>query len=288
MELTKFIEEYWWPKPRLEVLEVKLEAKTPVHIGAGEKGEALLRILKMFVPAYGKEIPLIPRTTLKGVFRKTSEVLAISDPSKYLYKGFEHITKISIESHIGAEEGKHSDVNKEEAKKIYEELGLGEDSELLYSILVSLGVKVDRATELSKEPSSERNIKEIVELLLPLFCPICRLYGSLSFAGRVSFTDALPLKKEFKTLFKPSVSIERASLTARTHGLFFIETIPPGTQFSFTIVLRDIPAKVTEYELFDKTLNYFETLGIQVGGSKSRGMGLFKFNVLSRKEYNIV
>lgn len=257
----------------IRIYEVKLEVVSPLHIGTGARGESLQPLFKVYVPRLGRMTPIIPSNTIKGVFRATSEVLSKASVDSLARNDIE---KICIMNH---REDEHEVKNPID---LFNKLGIDE------LMLIELGVPLDKAEAILdsiRERRKDATAKAELALsyVLPLLCPICRLYGSRNIASRVSFTSAIPLEP-VNTIFRTIIGIDRKTMTARKGALVTYELVPPGTQFSFKIVLKGIKDNSPEYNLFKATLDYIKNFGLQIGALKSRGYGLVNVTGVAEKE----
>lgn len=124
--------------------------------------------------------------------------------------------------------------------------------------------------------------KEGSEEELAASCPIDRLFGSTSFSAALRLTDLWPTNCEVKTSYVTSVGIDRSTQTRREGVLFSSEVIERGAEFVGYAILdlgspklkRDMPKE--SRELLKGLLDTLMTIGIQVGGRKSVGMGVLK------------
>lgn len=103
-------------------------------------------------------------------------------------------------------------------------------------------------------------------------CPICRLFGSLEFIGRVSINDAYLAAGQFeRTELRDGVGIDRLTGGASHQAKFELEAVSPGTTFSGEVLLRNF--ECWQLGLLLAVLMDMEDGMIQVGSGRSRGLG---------------
>ncbi|MHA1285072.1 MAG: RAMP superfamily CRISPR-associated protein [Promethearchaeota archaeon] len=120
-------------------------------------------------------------------------------------------------------------------------------------------------------------------------CVVCKLFGGSDLASHVIFSDALPTEetqKNYRIKIKPGISIDRKKQITKDGSLFFIETLQPGAEFNFEMIIDNISKDKTpnEFKLL-RILFYMVKLGfISIGGMKSTGMGKFDLVNVQVKE----
>jgi CRISPR-associated RAMP protein (TIGR02581 family) len=102
-------------------------------------------------------------------------------------------------------------------------------------------------------------------------CPACRLFGSLRFAGRLSFSDALPVEgKEPKTCQRTGVGIDRFT-GGTVRGLLFDLLVLEGGTFRTSI--RLVNFEQWQLAAVNLLLLDLQEEMIAVGSGRSRGLG---------------
>ncbi|MEE9378968.1 MAG: RAMP superfamily CRISPR-associated protein [Candidatus Lokiarchaeia archaeon] len=129
------------------------------------------------------------------------------------------------------------------------------------------------------EKDSDERTKE-----LSTPCLVCRIFGGSDLASHIIISDAFPTEKtkeiistELKSGLKPGIAIDREKQVSRDGSLFFIETLQPGVEFNFKMIINNITeqTKPKEFKLL-KSLFMMIKLGfLSYGGKKSTGMGRF-------------
>jgi CRISPR-associated RAMP protein (TIGR02581 family) len=103
-------------------------------------------------------------------------------------------------------------------------------------------------------------------------CPICRLFGSLEFIGRVSINDAyLATGQLERTELRDGVGIDRLTGGASHQAKFELEAVSPGTTFKGEALLRNF--ECWQLGLLLAVLLDMEDGMVQVGSGRSRGFG---------------
>jgi CRISPR-associated RAMP protein (TIGR02581 family) len=102
-------------------------------------------------------------------------------------------------------------------------------------------------------------------------CPACRLFGSLRFAGRLSFSDAFPLPgKEPVTCTRTGVGIDRFTGGAVRGALFELLALEGGVFFTH---VRLINFEQWQLAALHMLLEDLENELISLGSGRSRGFG---------------
>lgn len=106
-------------------------------------------------------------------------------------------------------------------------------------------------------------------------CLSCYLFGSLNFASRTIFRDALlehPRKIQY--LKKVNVSTNRETKTAVQRRLYSLELVPPGTTFRGEIIVENCEDWMLGiiFTVLQKVLH-------SIGGQVSRGAGKIKIDI---------
>lgn len=107
-------------------------------------------------------------------------------------------------------------------------------------------------------------------------CPVCRLFGSTSFIGRVSINDAYLTEWHDinPTEIRDGVGIDRLTGGAAKHAKFDLEVVASGTEFSTTVYLRNF--EVWQLGMIMMVVQDMEDGLLKIGSGKSRGLGSFE------------
>ncbi len=107
-------------------------------------------------------------------------------------------------------------------------------------------------------------------------CRVCRVFGSPWLASKVLFKDVTLKQPKFwferSYQIRTGVGIERDSDAAQEGVLYSSETVPPGTEFKWEIVLENAHPYEEEPIVF-MGLREMEKGQVPLGGSRSRGLG---------------
>ncbi len=262
------------PLYRKLVGKIIFRARTSLSVGVG--GEEMLRqVLRV-----GDSV-VIPATTWKGAFRSIAERLAKS-------MELQGVEGLAVKLYQETEKGiiytptAHSSewetfllefeniLNNQEVQTPKFRL----DREDLTRFLNDMYVAPDEA-----------DIKEKAERYLAYNCPIGRLFGNHVLAGKVRFIDTVLDIKQ--THYRPGIGIDRPTGKVKENLLYYIESIPSGTEITLRFVADNLLPGKTDTVLFDNTLEYIKELGIQIGMRKSAGMGLLEVLDIKKQEIDL-
>ena len=110
-------------------------------------------------------------------------------------------------------------------------------------------------------------------------CPICRLFGSTEFTGRVSINDAYLVNdgRPRPTEQRDGVGIDRLSSGASRGALFNLEAVSSGVEFQTDIYLRNF--ETWQLGMLLLVVQDMEDGLIRIGSGTSRGLGSVKGEV---------
>lgn len=217
----------------------RLEFETAFHIGAGKTGTlgTNMGVLKDF-----DGIPLLPGSTLKGIFRSTAEKLA------WHFKLWACFFDLSLNNE------KDRYCISDEKYRIHE----------------------DTKKELEALKKEECSEERMWEWINNHTCDVCKIFGSPMLASRIFFSDAKLEEWAGNVLIRDGVSIDRDSETAVDQAKYDYEVVPRGAAFSFVIEIQNY--EDTEIALIAAVISEWEN-GLRIGGFTSRGMGKCKFTL---------
>jgi len=121
---------------------------------------------------------------------------------------------------------------------------------------------------------------EIKRIFDEEICIGCKIFGAPSYLGNVFFSDSFPYdpknKKWLNYSFnvKPGIAIDRRTGAAAKKALFEVEFVEPGSEFYFTIDVKNIPNYALG--LLAEILLEIDSGRIRLGGFKTRGFGKVK------------
>ena len=106
-------------------------------------------------------------------------------------------------------------------------------------------------------------------------CPVCRLFGSTSFIGRVSISDAyLAKSSRQRTEQRDGVGIDRFTGGAAGTAKFDLEVVSSGVDFETDIYMRNF--EVWQLGILMLLVTDLEDGLIRIGSGRSRGLGNVK------------
>ncbi|MEM1978329.1 MAG: CRISPR-associated RAMP protein Csx7 [Candidatus Caldarchaeum sp.] len=189
---------------RETIFEGKLVNLTPLRIGAGREPPlgALVDLAVLRINIGGKNLPYIPGSSLKGVFRSHAEAIArLKDPKT--------CTGLSKETCVETEN--------------YVDPSVGEQD---------LGDYIEEKLR-RNEP------EKAMEAFFKTACLMCKIFGAPSYVSKAVFFDAYP-EGEPALGVRAGVAISRKT-GAVAFGPYQVEYIEPGARFNFTLTLRNLP-----------------------------------------------
>jgi len=135
----------------------------------------------------------------------------------------------------------------------------------------SCGKKLDERKKKLKKQNREKEFT--TEVAYKESCPICRLFGSTEFTGRVSINDAYLLKdgRPRPTEQRDGVGIDRLSSGASRGALFNLEAVSSGVEFQTDIYLRNF--ETWQLGMLLLVIQDMEDGLIRIGSGTSRGLG---------------
>jgi len=251
------------------VINMKMIPQSPIHIGTGEGG--FMKSI-VFINVSGNPLPIIPAESVKGVLRSIAARIAGSMKFNTAMYGL-NVDDI-VKNH---KKDIHTDyVNKLLNENRKEEL-TGKIKEVLKNIKLS-EKHINNIVE-------ELGLKEALELAVSLLCPICLLFGSRYYSGKILITDAIPVnlngnptspKMEMQTC----TSISRICRTVEAGRLYTVQYIvPDNIVYKLRMVIDNVVKGDVEAKLLGNLLKYIGEHGIIIGGLKSRGFGHMKIDM---------
>lgn len=262
------------PLYRKLVGKIVFRVETPLSVGVG--GEEMFRqVLRV-----GDRV-VIPATTWKGAFRSIAERLAksmelqgVEGLAVKLYRETEKGIIYRPTDHDSEWERFLSEFKNILSNQEVQTPGYGLDHEEVTRFLNDMYVAQD-----------QEDIKDKAERYLAYNCPIGRLFGNHVLAGKVRFIDTVLEIKQ--THLRPGIGMDRPAGKVKEGLLYYIESIPSGTEITLRFVADNLLPRKTDTKLFDNTLEYIRVLGIQIGARKSAGMGLLKVIDIQKQEIDL-
>lgn len=201
----------------------------------------------------------IPGSSLKGVFRSHVERVAGSLKTRVICYPF------SVEA--------DKEVDRDQRKRDYRE-SCGE-----------MFNKIARNDEGGKKKERSKRLDERKDIVYAASCPICRLFGSTSFIGRVAINDAYLADdtKEAKEL-RDGVGIDRLTGGASHSAKFELEVVSTGVAFETDIHLRNF--ELWQLGMLFVVLQDMKDELIPLGSGRSRGLGKVKAEIVQQDRPN--
>jgi len=130
-----------------------------------------------------------------------------------------------------------------------------------------------------------KRLNERKDIIYAASCPICRLFGSTSFIGRVAINDAYLADdtKELKEL-RDGVGIDRLTGGASHTAKFDLEVVSAGVAFETDIHLRNF--ELWQLGMLFVVLQDMKDELIPLGSGRSRGLGKVKAEIVEQDRPN--
>ncbi|RLF21195.1 MAG: hypothetical protein DRJ68_04020, partial [Thermoprotei archaeon] len=251
------------------IIDLVFKAGTSsIHVGAPELTiEPLRRLFR--VRMGNKDEFIVPSSSIKGAFRSLSEKIAKSMKN---LPDLSQVEKLVIELH--REDPKKMgllthDSDDPRALTMLKELDVGAEE------MVALGIPSTEAEEIVSSLSKSKpddNAKRLMDLAFPLYCPICKLYGAPSLAGKLKFYDCFTMG-DHEVHFTHHAGISRSTLVSQEDILYTLEECIALGGLKTTIIADNITPGETDAKLLALTLDAILKLGLHIGARKSVGLG---------------
>jgi CRISPR-associated RAMP protein (TIGR02581 family) len=245
---------------REAIFEGYIENVSPLRIGAGEVPPLGSRVESTVSRVkYGEyNIPCIPGSSLKGLFRSYAGKIA----------SFYNLNVCSGLSKESCIETKEVICKREGYRGNY----------VLKNLIKEL-LEVGRSSEAMEE-------------FFKNACILCKIFGSMGYRSKVSFSDAYPIDDEgrilpFKFGSRVGIAINRKTGAVAGGALYKVEYVEPGCKFKFKIICSNLPNYALG--LLGSILRMIDNGEVRIGGFTSRGYGLVKIRNLniSIKDYTL-
>ena len=128
----------------------------------------------------------------------------------------------------------------------------------------------------TRDEDERKRLEERTDLVYQDSCPVCRLFGSTGFIGRVAIGDAYLTSKSIKEQ-RDGVGIDRLTGGASHGAKFELEVVSPGVTFETDIHLRNF--EIWQLGMLFVVLQDMEDELIHIGSGRSRGLGQIKAEV---------
>lgn len=221
----------------------------PLRIGSGREPPfgSLVDLAVIKISLNGMEVPYIPGSSLKGVFRSYASNLIKS-------YGLDACSGLAKESCI--------DIKKVHLKETDKE-----------------NVLRDLIDEYMRKNLS----KEAMEYFFNNVCLVCKIFGSSLYKSKVIFSDAYPLDENnnilpFRLGTRTGITIDRRIGAVAKGALYTVEYVEPMCKFKFEIRTNNLPNYALG--LLSTIIKMINEGEIRIGGSTTRGFGKVKIENL--------
>src|SRR5579859_1751810 len=127
-----------------------------------------------------------------------------------------------------------------------------------------------RFVQRTRDEDERKRLEERTDLVYQDCCPVCRLFGSTGFIGRVAIGDAYLTSKSIKEQ-RDGVGIDRLTGGASHGAKFELEVVSPGVTFETDIHLRNF--EIWQLGMLFVALQDMQDELIRIGSGRSRGLG---------------
>jgi CRISPR-associated RAMP protein (TIGR02581 family) len=234
-------------------LTVRITTTGPLLIKSGivTVGEANATPVLTF--RNGQQEVFIPGSSLKGVFRSHIERVVGSLKTHVVCYPF------SVEA--------NNEADQEQIRRDYRE-SCGE-----------MFNKIAKKDDDGKGKQRSKRLDTRKDLIYAASCPVCRLFGSTSFIGRIAINDAYltPDTTAIKEL-RDGVGIDRLTGGASHRAKFDLEVVTTGITFETDIHIRNF--ELWQLGMLFIVLQDMEEELIPLGSGRSRGLGKVKAEIV--------
>jgi|GEM_PF-1016841 len=278
-----------------EYVEIKAVTmnEEPLRVGVG-RGEGFegsdLPVVKD-----GNNIPYIPGSSLKGVFRSWLE--STYDPLNTCLASDGSLDCCSLKAEVIY---KLIDCIKRNLYRGFEipvrELRIITDRQALNrltqkyrgcphgdEVITNVVKVVDNILESGVESIRLGKLVDYLGEQIDIFrlrpCIICRVFGNKALASHINISDAKPKGNDVRTSIRTRIAIDRFTQAALHGALFDYEFIPPGYKWEFKITgwnINILDSSDDKSKLLQTLLKHLTLYGLFIGGMKSVGHGLMK------------
>lgn len=219
----------------------------PLRVGSGREPPlgAPVELAVVRIGYKGVNVPYIPGSSLKGVFRSYATLLA-------KHYGLEVCTGLSRET-------------------------CGE----LKTVTTADG-KEKKLSDYINE-LMERGSRDALKVFYENACLMCKIFGSTRYMSKVSFSDAYPIGEngqviDVKADVRTGIAIDRRTGAVQPGAFYRVEFVEPGARFRLNVRCKNLPNYAIG--LLSLILRRMNEGLIKIGGFKSRGFGAVKIEGL--------
>ncbi|MEM0482917.1 MAG: CRISPR-associated RAMP protein Csx7, partial [Nitrososphaerota archaeon] len=218
----------------------RLRTLEPLRVGMGRVDTpdvtTDLPVIRVKELRSGIEVPYIPGSSLKGVFRSAAESIAKSE---------------------GVKPDPCSGLSKN-------------------NCMAARRVEGQTLEDFVKTLLRKNAIRDALKSFADNACLLCKVFGAPTYRSKVVFEDAYPVDEGGKltsvpTGIKMGIAIDRTTGAVATGALYRVEYVEPGALFSFSFNSTNLPNYALG--LLAEVFTLLDDGLIRVGGFKSRGFG---------------
>ncbi|MCS7146532.1 MAG: CRISPR-associated RAMP protein Csx7 [Nitrososphaerota archaeon] len=243
-----------WVYHSVMIRHVKLEGRIrtlePLRVGMGrsEQPSAVtdMPVIRIKELSRGLEVPYIPGSSLKGLFRSAAQSLA-----------------------------RAAGVRPEPCS------GLSKDNCMVLKRVdgEQLGNLVDRLLRMGE-------FQRAINTFADSACLLCKIFGSPTYKSKVSFIDSYPIDDGGQLVSVPvsvktGIAIDRSTGAVFGGALYRVEFVEPGALFTLSFTIHNLPNYALG--LLSEIVELLNEGLLRVGGFKSRGFGRVKFEKVDIK-----
>ncbi len=218
----------------------RLRTLEPLRVGMGKVDTpdvtTDLPVIRVKELRSGIEVPYIPGSSLKGVFRSTAESIAKSE---------------------GVKPDPCSGLSKN-------------------NCMAARRVEGQTLEDFVKTLLKKNAIRDALKSFADNACLLCKVFGAPTYRSKIVFEDAYPVDEGGKltsvpTGIKVGIAIDRTTGAVATGAFYRVEYVEPGALFSFSLNSTNLPNYALG--LLAEVFTLLDDGLIRVGGFKSRGFG---------------
>jgi CRISPR-associated RAMP protein (TIGR02581 family) len=234
-------------------LTVRITTTGPLLIKSGHATVSGPNMTPVLTFRNNRQEVFIPGSSLKGAFRSHVERVVSSLKRHVICYPF------SVEADKEADQEQRKRDYRESCGEMFNKIAKKDDDGL------------------GKQRSKRLDARK--DIIYAASCPVCRLFGSTSFIGRIAINDAYltPDTKEFKEL-RDGVGIDRLTGGASHGAKFDLEVVSTGVAFETDIHLRNF--ELWQLGMLFIVLQDMEDELIPLGSGRSRGLGKVKAEIV--------
>jgi CRISPR-associated RAMP protein (TIGR02581 family) len=238
---------------------LRIETTEPLLVKSGEQSTSGPDMAPVVTYRNGRREVFIPGSSLKGVFRSHIEkIISSLQPGVVCYP-FEGVEERQV-----GQEGRQQDFRD------------------------SCGGSFNRY---SKQSERHRQfLEERTDLVYQASCPVCRLFGSTGFIGRIAISDAYLIRDEINDTYlvedkiterRDGVGIDRLTGGASHGAKFELKVVRTGVVFETEIHLRNF--EIWQLGMLFVILDDLQDELIHIGSGRSRGLGRVRATLSERQ-----